>query len=412
LSKLEEKLPEIPDSTEEIVVPEQLVDQVIGQDKAVEIVRLAAKQRRFLLLVGEPGTGKSLLGQAVAQMLGEDSLEDIISVANARERVLPKIQAEPAGDGEKLVSRAKNLRRQSLLSERFIVLVAALAILIVSLFYALRNDGSYGALAFGGILLFLLYLAHQNLIKRTGASVPKILVNNANRKSAPFIDATGSQSGALLGDVRHDPYQSGGSETSPHHLLEAGAIHRAHRGVLFVDEVATLSMESQQSLLTAIQEKELAILGRSPGSSGTMVRSQPAPCDFLLILAGNVDDIDKMHPALRSRVRGYGYEIFTNSEIPVSQENTQKMIQFIAQEVQRDGKIPHVERDGIKVLLDEAILRSSKENFYTTRFRELGGLIRCAGDLAENEGARFVSVEHVIKAKKFTMTLEEQQKAL
>lgn len=404
-----DQLLDIPDSTEEIEIPGQLVDQVIGQDKAVEIVRLAAKQRRFLLLVGEPGTGKTLLGQAVAQMLNEDKLEDIISVANTNERLLPTILNKSAGEGEKLVSRAKELRRQSLLSERFIVLVAAAAILIVSLYYALKNDGSYGALAFGGILLFLLYLAHQNLINRTESTVPKILVNNANRKSAPFVDATGSQSGALLGDVRHDPYQSGGSETPPHHLLEAGAIHRANGGVLFIDEVATLSMESQQSLLTAIQEKELAILGRSPGSSGTMVRSQPAPCDFILILAGNVDDIERMHPALRSRVRGYGYEIFTNSKLPVSRENTQKMIRFFAQEVHRDGKIPHLDREGIKAMLDEAIMRSGKEGFYTTRFRELGGLIRCAGDLAKNQGANSISAEHVGKAKVFTMTLEEQQ---
>ena len=32
-------------------------------------------------------------------------------------------------------------------------------------------------------------------------------------RSTQFIDATGAHAGALLGDVRHDPFQSGGLET-------------------------------------------------------------------------------------------------------------------------------------------------------------------------------------------------------
>ena len=44
-------------STEEIKVPELLLDQVIGQDKAVEIVRKAAQQKRHVMLIGDPGTG-------------------------------------------------------------------------------------------------------------------------------------------------------------------------------------------------------------------------------------------------------------------------------------------------------------------------------------------------------------------
>ena len=40
--------------------------------------------------------------------------------------------------------------------------------------------------------------------------------------------------------------------------------------------------------------------------------------------------------------------------------------------------------------------------------RELGGLIRTAGDIAKGEGASVVTVEHVIKAKKIAKTIEEQ----
>ena len=61
-------------STADIPVPKNLIDQVIGQDHAVEVMKKAALQRRHVLLIGEPGTGKSLLGLALAQLIPKEKL--------------------------------------------------------------------------------------------------------------------------------------------------------------------------------------------------------------------------------------------------------------------------------------------------------------------------------------------------
>ena len=45
-------------STAELKIPERLVDQVIGQESAVEAIRKAAGQKRRVHLIGAPGPGK------------------------------------------------------------------------------------------------------------------------------------------------------------------------------------------------------------------------------------------------------------------------------------------------------------------------------------------------------------------
>ena len=53
-------------STKDIKLPNDPLNRVIGQDKAIEIARVAASQHRHLLLVGPPGTGKSMIAQAIS----------------------------------------------------------------------------------------------------------------------------------------------------------------------------------------------------------------------------------------------------------------------------------------------------------------------------------------------------------
>jgi len=90
--------------------------------------------------------------------------------------------------------------------------------------------------------------------------IPKLIVDNFEKKNAPFYDATGAHAGALLGDVLHDPFQSGGLGTPANQRVVAGMIHKAHNGVLFLDEIATLNPRTQQELLSALQEKQLGQL--------------------------------------------------------------------------------------------------------------------------------------------------------
>jgi len=54
------------DSTADILIPDDPLKRVIGQDESVRLARIAASQRRHFLLVGPPGTGKSMIAQALS----------------------------------------------------------------------------------------------------------------------------------------------------------------------------------------------------------------------------------------------------------------------------------------------------------------------------------------------------------
>jgi Lon-like ATP-dependent protease len=401
--------------TSDVNIPERVVEQVIGQERAVEVVRKAAEQTRHVMLIGSPGTGKSMLANSMTEMIPRGELQDIICYHNPEDANQPKIRVVPAGKGKEIVAaqKAEALQRKKERQSVFIVFVALILIMFVLFAFKRGEDGELyfdTTVLFWGILAAIIVLVFMRWSAGKGevAVVPKLLITNDPDDMPPFIDATGAHAGALLGDVKHDPFQSGGLETPAHDRVEAGAIHKANKGVLFVDEINMLRIESQQSLLTALQESEFSIVGQSERSSGAMVKTEPVPTDFILVAAGNLDALSGMHPALRSRVRGYGYEVFVRDTMNDTPSNRAKMVRFIAQEVNKDGKIPHFSKDSVAEVLLEAQRRSGTSGKLTLRLRELGGLVRTAGDIAREGNAELVSPEHVRDAKKIARSLEQQ----
>ncbi len=395
--------------TAEISVPPRLIDQVIGQDDATEIIKKAALQRRHVLLIGDPGTGKSMLGIAMAELLPKEVLVDTLVLPNPKYPNNPRIATLPAGHGIRKVEMDREVAKKSG-NKRFIIsIVILLAIIGYALIATAGNPASQPTTLLMAMFVgfFIFFMLNQQR-SRSEMLVPKLLVDNNQTTRAPFNDATGSHAGNLLGDVRHDPFQSGGLGTPPHERVEAGLIHKSHMGVLYCDEIGTLEMRTQQKMLTAMQERKLQITGQSELSSGAMVRTDAVPCDFVLIAAGNMETTRNMHPALRSRIQGSGYEVYMEDTMPDSPENRRKLARFCAQEISKDKKIPHFTKAAVEEIIYESQRRANRKGHLTLRLRELGGLIRAAGDLGKEKNEQLVTAETVRLAKTIARTLEDQ----
>ncbi len=266
-------------NTDELEVPKRLVDQVIGQDKAVEVIKKAAKQRRNVLLIGEPGTGKSMLANAMTELLPPSELVDILAYPNFEDENNPKIRTVPAGEGVKIVktTRDKEAAEENAKKPNTGMIIAIFLILPMVVYGAILLGKMYFhdtttsidsmpfILVMGLGAMFLLFSGMNFRGMMFGGSksnVPRLIVDNSSKKLAPFFDGTGAHAGALLGDIKHDPLQSGGLGTPAHLRVVSGLIHKTNKGVLFIDEIGALG-KSQQDLLTALQEKQLPITGRS-----------------------------------------------------------------------------------------------------------------------------------------------------
>jgi ATP-dependent Lon protease len=230
----------------------------------------------------------------------------------------------------------------------------------------------------------------------------------------PFVLSTGASETELLGDVRHDPY--GGHAnlgTPPFERVVAGAVHEAHEGVLFIDELPHLG-NLQRFILTAMQEKCFPITGHNPQSSGASVKVDAVPCDFIFVGACNIQDLEHVISPLRSRINGNGYEVLVNVAMKDDPLNRAKLAQFIAQEIAMDGRIPPASRNAVEAVIRESRKRAKRvdgiDGSLSLRLRELGGLIRAAGDIASIDASPFITEKHVEAAVKRSMTAEEQIK--
>jgi Lon-like ATP-dependent protease len=89
-------------------------------------------------------------------------------------------------------------------------------------------------------------------------------------------------------------------------------------------------------------------------------------------------------------------------------DNRDKIAYFVAQEVNKDGKIPHFTKEAVDAIIEEARRMANHKDHLTVRLRELGGLVRAAGDIAHEQKSKFVERKHIEDAKKVARTLEQQ----
>jgi lon-related putative ATP-dependent protease len=422
----------------------------------------------YLLLLGDPGTGKSLIGRALAAHLTElyadekIQLRDVICWENDTIPSEPKISCHSAGEGKKIVFKEKLKEGKKLFLQRvgvklitYLMICVALIFMFAGFYYLWQEkvrwdmnssistgdsiqtayDGNFfnfmldafiaiGSTTFlpaGMMLMFLILVAVLGRFGALGGAkgiggakaskVPKLIVDNS-KQVAPFIDATGHGSAQLFGSIAWDPLQTGGLGTPEHQRVTAGDVHRAYLGILYIDEIKNLKPDEAVTLLTVLEDGQLPITMRSrwsgSGTAAMAVATEPVPCMCFLVGAGNFDSIGQIHPALMDRIYGYGKVVRMNNDMPNTVENRRRYVQFIAQEASRFHLSPF-SRGACEEIIDEGRRRSNKKDALTTKFRPMIAIVKTAATLAMNDGSKLVERKHVKEAiEKHCKTIQKQ----
>ncbi len=450
------------ETTEQVETSKDPFQMIVGQEHAVTLVRSAVKQRRHVLLCGVPGIGKSMLAKAAYSLLDPpkeeihlrynpsqpDRPEVVINRPEYPDRENTKPEIGPHDsffvtpdrlpfevsikmgfrcpscghistpeasvcincEAEKRFDWAPGESYHGLF--RMLDVVREPALDTVTTLEDINNESyhvTYESVESGEIKVTQRNVSPEQEPQIESQTHPeRILVP---LKASRFIRVSGASPVELLGDVKHDPYGSAESlGLAAHQRVVPGAMHEAHEGILYIDEIAALG-SYQSHLLTAMQDRVFSISGHNPLSSGAAVRVDGVPCDFVLFASCNIENLKNILPPLRSRIRGYGYEIMLDSWTKKTQEVINDFVRFMSQTVEEDGKIPHLTVKAVEHVLEvaeEIALRlDGHKEALTLRLRELGGLIRIAGDLAVRDSSDLVLQGHVQQAEVLSRGIDE-----
>lgn len=284
----------------------------------------------YLLLLGDPGTGKSLIGRALANKLTElykkheIQLMDVVCWENKEIPTEPRISIHKAKEGRKLVivEKQKSQKKKRWLTWGFrllqgIIIGFGIAILsIIGAFilnfwisnpiidtaiingvitdiplqskysfleYLVKEFMAYaqmlylgiGALSMGAMLFIFKNILGRGLTGRGNKGIggaeateaPKLLIDNT-ACVAPFVDATGHGSSQLFGSIAWDPFQTGGLGTPEHQRVTAGDVHKACLGILYIDEIKNLQPTEAVTLLTVLEDGQLPVTLRGSFHGG------------------------------------------------------------------------------------------------------------------------------------------------
>lgn len=355
--------------TSEISIPEDPIEQVIFQDRAKAAIRQIAHNRGHILMVGMPGTGKSMLSNmfnsVVDRSMGaylrpKDSIvaypgKDKNHIRIAYEKP-ETIDAEIIKINEAIHLAQNNVDEFSLSKQIQSVkrvkkgLIWATAITAVTGIFFPPAFIATGLTGIGAIFMYIQENNHNvqekiqranhqsksNEVKPLQDLVPEILYDPRKAK-ALMTRISEPDSRNMKGGFRHDPYQSGLLHTPAHKRAYLGA--HAKSPIIYIDELkAMVKAGYMPDLLEIMQNKTYMLEGGKNTGSGSADRSENRiKAENIIIACCNHDTLrylqEENDGAFLSRIEDKGEIVYLKSAVPESLNTNKQVAQYIKQEI-------------------------------------------------------------------------------
>jgi Lon-like ATP-dependent protease len=357
------------DDTSQIVLPDDPIDCVIFQNRAKRAIRKIAQNKGHILMVGRPGTGKSMLANMFKRVL-EKSIGDylrpsetIVAYPGKDRNHIRFAYEHPAkmdlilADLNTAIETARNSLDQFSLCEEIksarkvkMALIIATGLAVAGGFYFPPAFIAAGLAGMGSIFMYMQENNHRaqekiqrennagtkNEVKYLQDMVPEVLYDP--RKNKDLMARVSEPSARnMKGGFRHDPYQSGNLQTACHLRAYLGA--HAKSPIIYIDELKTLvKVGYMADLLEIMQNKEYILEGGRSTGSGAADRSENhLKADNIIVACCNHDTLAYLQEegdgAFLSRIEDKGEIIQMESAVPENEETVKQIAQFVKQEI-------------------------------------------------------------------------------
>ena len=166
-------------TTADIDIPDMMADRVIGQEDAVEVMKKAASQKRHVMLIGEPGTGKSMLANSMVEYLPKEELQDIVAYHNPEDFNEPRIRTFPAGKGKAIVAEQKAAAAAQRNQKNTMYIYACVALLVLGLLAAfLMQNLTIALIALFAAMIIVMLFRNPGQQRNDMPIVPKVIVGH------------------------------------------------------------------------------------------------------------------------------------------------------------------------------------------------------------------------------------------
>lgn len=358
------------EDTSQISVPEDPIERVVFQDRAKSAIRKIAQNKGHILMVGKPGTGKSMLANMFNDVL-DKSLGDYIRPKDAvvaypgkdKNHVLFAYEAPETVD--KMLSKlnrdienAKNCVEEFSLSDQIISVRKVKKVLLwatgISAICGIFFPAAFVATSLAGIGSIFMYMQENNhkaqekiqresgggkqhSLKHLSDMIPEVLYDPRKDKG---LMARVSEPNArnMKGGFRHDPYQSGTLHTPTHKRAYLGA--HAKAPIIYIDELKTLvKIGYMADLLEIMQNKEYILEGGKETGSGAADKSENSlKADNIIIGCCNHDTLEYLQSegdgSFLSRIEDKGEIVQMESAVPETERTIKQVAQYIKQEIE------------------------------------------------------------------------------
>lgn len=226
-----------------------------------------------------------------------------------------------------------------------------------------------------------------------------VLVDNEGRREAPVVIETSPTFGNVFGTIERYP-GSDGDQTTDHMAIKSGSLLRANGGYLIMNMIDALdepmvwvtlkrALKSQRHTIRGFDSLLLMPI--------TSIKPEPIELDLKIVLIGDAWMFQSLWDYDEDFRTVFKVKADFDSVMPNTLANQKRYCRFV-RAVTNPENLPAFHRTACAAIIEEGTRVAGRRDRLSTRFSEIGDVVREAAHWAAHDHAKVVRPVHVAKA--------------